>query len=174
MTVLEITHSQSPEAIPPFLQKFSPQLLQEICQDALTGGSNGKRGKVGLGKPLVSFDAQALAVSFLPEESGDGEFGYHHLRRDVWSLATGAGVEVQSRYAVPSAHLTVARFVTREGLEGRAGELVEVIDRLNEWLMKEYWGEEGGWVVGQEKGLECRKGTLWYGGGEQVYLGKGF
>jgi hypothetical protein len=28
--------------------------------------------------------------------------------------------------------------------------------------------------VGQEKGLDCRQGTLWYGGGETIRIGKGF
>lgn len=49
------------------------------------------------------------------------------------------------------------------------------------WLEETFWPQEGGerndegeWVVGQEKGLDCRRGQLWYGGGETVNLGKGF
>lgn len=59
--------------------------------------------------------------------------------------------------------------------------LVERIEEINAWLEREYWprgGEEiragGEWIVGEEKGLDCRRGTLWYGGGETVRLGKGF
>jgi hypothetical protein len=66
---------------------------------------------------------------------------------------------------------------------------VGVIEGVNEWLVREFWPKsvdgdddgdggikEGGeWVVGEEKGLEVRKGTLWYGGGgETVVLGEGF
>ena len=84
---------------------------------------------------------------------------------------------------MPSAHLTIARFIAREerfDLEA----FVKVIEGVNEWLMREFWPRDGGdvvikeggeWVVGEEKGLEVRKGTLWYGGGgETVVLGEGF
>ena len=55
------------------------------------------------------------------------------------------------------------------------------IEDVNVWLRETYWpkeGEErredGEWIVGQEKGLDCRQGTLWYGGGETVRIGMGF
>ena len=55
------------------------------------------------------------------------------------------------------------------------------IELINHWLEAEFWpkGNDkikpgGEWIVGEEKGLDFRKGTLWYGGGETVYLGKGF
>jgi hypothetical protein len=99
-----------------------------------------------------------------------------------------AGVKVASRYVVPSAHLTIGRFITKKDFETANGEidhtkvsqLVATIESINAWLQEEYWPtdgkiQEGGeWIIGQEKGLECRKGTLWYGGGERIHLGKGF
>ena len=55
------------------------------------------------------------------------------------------------------------------------------IGEVNGWLMEEFWprsGEERNmkaeWLVGDGKGLDCREGTLWYGGGQTVRLGKGF
>lgn len=55
------------------------------------------------------------------------------------------------------------------------------IEEINGWLREEFWQNEGDerdfgkeWVVGTEKGLDFRKGTLWYGGGETVRLGEGF
>lgn len=58
---------------------------------------------------------------------------------------------------------------------------VREIEHVNQWLMSKYWPVEFGgndgsfeWVVGQAKGLDCRMGTLWYGGGETVLLGEGF
>jgi hypothetical protein len=55
------------------------------------------------------------------------------------------------------------------------------IDELNLWLEEEFWPRDGKdrdesaeWIVGMENGLDFRKGTLWYGGGETVRLGKGF
>jgi hypothetical protein len=106
-------------------------------------------------------------------------------------MASKTDVTVASRYVIPSAHLTIGRFVTKKDFEGRDGTVekekirrfVEVIADVNEWLEREYWpkedgrvGKEGGeWIVGEEKGLEFRKGALWYGaGGETVLLGKGF
>lgn len=96
------------------------------------------------------------------------------------------GVEVDSRYTVPSAHLTLGRFIDKKDFEGEDGKqsmqkLVQRIEEINEWLKEEYWPKEesgsvkdgGEWIVGDEKGLDFRKGTLWYGGGETVMLGKG-
>lgn len=55
------------------------------------------------------------------------------------------------------------------------------IEEINKWLFEECWPQEGKernleaeWLVGQEKGLDFRRGTLWYGGGETIRLGKGF
>ena len=136
-------------------------------------------------KPVVSFDAQALALSFLPAagEPGrsleDDQYSYHHLRRDLFAQAHAGGVKVGSRYVVPSAHLTIGRFIKAQDFD--MAELMRVVDEINAWLEKEFWPTENGikdggeWVVGQEKGLEVRKGTLWYGsGGETVVLGEGF
>ena len=54
-----------------------------------------------------------------------------------------------------------AEGVGEEGGAGMEGE--------QEWIP-----EGGEWVVGEGKGLDLRKGVLWYGGGETVRLGKGF
>ena len=189
---------------------------------------------------MLSYDSAAIALSFVPaagearlsshlsyppstdtsvqakiQVRQDDVFTYHHLRRSLYELCIKAGVEVASRYTVPSAHLTIARFVTQEdissgpqqGAEGSAEtrvegsaaksaakpvtvdtdkvkKLIEKIEEVNAWLKQEYWpmqGQQGGeikkggeWVVGEGKGLDCRKGTLWYGGGKTIHLGKGF
>ena len=141
-----------------------------------------------------------------PEVKQDDSYTYHHLRRSLYELCVEAGVKVASRYTVPSAHLTIARFITQEDIStprsnnGKAQSvqsdevvsvatekvqiLVDKIEAINAWLQEEYWPKEGRqeavigyggeWIVGQEKGLDCRKGTLWYGGGETIRLGKGF
>ncbi|KAG4219161.1 hypothetical protein PC116_g32359, partial [Phytophthora cactorum] len=56
---------------------------------------------------------------------------------------------------------------------------VDTIDELNAWLEAEVWDNPesrlvGEWVVGQEKGLDVRVGTLWYGGGRTIQMGEGF
>lgn len=89
---------------------------------------------------------------------------------------------------MPSAHVTIARFVSQDGFlldEGgvdrnRVALLVERVERVNVTLRERYWPKEGSmpmkgeWVVGQEQGLEFNKGTSWYGGGEKVLVGRGF
>ena len=195
MTALEINHSLTSPEIATLVSQFATPALE-----AMANYTQAHRAR--LVKPLLSYDSQALALSFLPaagEPRGtvsssslsDPEskvpdsdaYTYHHLRRDLFAQATRAGVKVGSRYVVPSAHLTIARFVKRQDFD--VERFVKVIEGVNEWLINEFWpqgnGGKGGikqggeWVVGDEKGLEVRKGTLWYGGGgETVTLGEGF
>jgi hypothetical protein len=151
----------------------------------------------------------------------DDVYTYHHLRRDLYAMAHSAGIEIESRYVVPSAHITIGRFLVQNDHDSqeKMEKWVREIEGVNEWLEEEVWprakggageqgeqGEEGDqgeelgkhgeggaqgeqsdlggqggwipeggeWVVGEEKGLDLRKGVLWYGGGETVRLGKGF
>ncbi|KAK7533369.1 RNA ligase/cyclic nucleotide phosphodiesterase [Phyllosticta citribraziliensis] len=221
MTALEITHSQPPEAIPPLIETLRPHLA------TITSYTSTHRAR--LVKPLLSFDASALALSFLPaageglvrrssspathdnagrpRSAEDDAFSYHHLRRDLYDLASRAGVHVGSRYVVPSAHLTIARFIEArdffvdgdeaKGVDGpRVQAFMRTVEEINAWLKREFWPRDesnddddaerdgegskgirdgGEWVVGEGKGLDCRMGTLWYGGGgETVMLGEGF
>lgn len=187
MTALEITHSLTAEEIDALVQQMQPH-ISEIADFTYNH-------RARLVKPMVSYDAQALALSFLPASGEPGKPGhedsytYHHLRRDLFTQCSATGVKVASRYVIPSAHLTIGRFITKKDFEtvdgavdhAKVEKLVETIEEINEWLEREYWPSEGGikaggeWVVGEEKGLVCRKGTLWYGaGGENIYQGKGF
>jgi hypothetical protein len=200
MTALEINHSLTSPEIEHLVLQFTASALEAMANYTRTH-------RARLVKPLLSYDSQALALSFLPAAGeprtatsstsnlSDPErklpdsdaYTYHHLRRDLFTQATHAGVKVGSRYVVPSAHLTIARFVREQNFDLEA--FVGVIEGVNEWLVREFWPKsvdgdddgdggikEGGeWVVGEEKGLEVRKGTLWYGGGgETVVLGEGF
>lgn len=140
-------------------------------------------------KPMIGFDASALALSFVPaagegltsgRTAQDDKYTYHHLRRDLFSLCKDTGITVDSRYVVPSAHLTIGRFIAPKDFED-AGEFdprkmqafVKKIEDINAWLQKEFWPESGDgripdggdWILGEEQGLVCRMGTLWY-----VYL----
>ena len=186
MTAMEITHSLTAPEIEGLVEKLSPSAA------AIADFTCDHRAR--LVKPMVSYDAQALALSFLPavgegdRPSDDDAYTYHHLRRDLFDKIQATGVKVASRYVIPSAHLTIGRFITKRDFEtsdgnvdhGKVAELVNAIDEVNDWLEKKYWPKgsrlpEGGeWLIGQEKGLECRKGRLWYGGGERLHLGKGF
>jgi hypothetical protein len=149
-------------------------------------------------KPMLSYDGAAIALSFLPaagenlppkpkketetslaRTQKDDIYTYHNLRRDLFNLAWETGVSIDSRYVVPSSHITIGRFLTQDDhdTKEKMERFVEKIEGINRWLEEEYWWKEGGegeWIVGQEKGLDCRQGTLWYGGGETIRIGKGF
>jgi hypothetical protein len=179
ITTLEITHSHpSPSLLDPYLAALHPIIPTLIN---LT-----KTHHPRLTRPLLSYDTAGIALSFLPStsESESQPSSYHHLRHDIYSLCTsppphGAGITIQSRYVVPSAHLTIARFVTQSDHDTpqKRAAWVERIEEVNDWLEREY-GPYGGfeWVVGGpegEKGLVVRKGRLWYGGGETAGEGEG-
>lgn len=194
MTALEITHSLTKEEIESILGLLRAKI------SGITDYTFDHRAR--LIKPMLSYDSAAIALSFLPAagEGLDGgrtvaedSYTYHHLRRDLYNLCKESGVVIASRYTVPSAHLTIGRFITQadfcmtdqEGSVvpdlGKRKEWIEVIEGINSWLQDEYWPRGSGtirsggeWIAGKEKGLDCRKGSLWYGGGETVRLGKGF
>ena len=189
MTVLEITHSKAEPEIEHIVNSMDGKIA-EIADFTYNH-------RARLVKPMLSYDAAAIALSFLPA-AGEGlpeakaadadTYTYHHLRRDLYGLCESAGVEVASRYVVPSSHLTIARFVTQKDISGKDGNgidraqvegLVGKLEEINAELRSKYWSEdswigEGSWVVGEEKGLVNRRGTLWYGGGHSHYEGKGF
>jgi vesicle-fusing ATPase len=189
-TTLEITHSKTSEDIAAIIQTF---------EDKAKGIADYPyEHRTRLIKPAIGFDAAAIAISFVPaagealgigRKAQDDEFTYHHLRRDVFNLCTQAGITVDSRYVVPTAHLTVARFIERRDFQSPDGsldrakvaQLISVIEDLNAWLQREYWPLESGdikpggeFMVGSGKGLVFREGTLWYGGGRSIYEGKGY
>ncbi|KAK6434962.1 hypothetical protein LTR95_008851 [Oleoguttula sp. CCFEE 5521] len=175
MTALEVTHSRTEQEI------FSLVVQLSSAAPDIADYTHDHRAR--LIKPVISFDAQALALSFLPAAGEDGNhYSYHHLRRDVFNKVQAAGVKVDSRYVVPSGHLTVGRFITKRDFEvdgavdhDKVAKLVETIESINAWLEGEIWSSpQGEWRVGEEKGLDHRQGKLWYGGGETVYLGKGY
>lgn len=202
MTTLEITHTRTPEEIAALVNKMRSRIPD------LVNFTFSHRAR--LVKPMVSYDLSALAVSFLPAAgepilsppatplSTDAEankagaagnhqiddgYTYHHLRRDIFDLATTTGVTIASRYVIPSAHITLGRYLTEEdhATPEMRRKWVEKIDEINRWLQEEVWDKPHGefvgeWIVGQEKGLDARHGTLWYGAGvgRTIMIGEGF
>jgi vesicle-fusing ATPase len=174
ITILEITHSKTAQEIDVLKHKVAP------VADQVVNYTNASDHRANLIKPLIGFDASALALSFVPAASDEDRFSYHHLRRDVFTIVSGAGVEVDSRYVVPSAHLTIGRFITENDFAESNGcvdpakmeQFVKEIEETNEWLQSEYWDEDGEgkgeWTVGEGAGIVLRWGTVWYGGGETM------
>ena len=192
MTALEIDFSRTAEEIDEIVKTMADK-IREITDYPFAH-------RARLIKPMLSYDTAAIALSFVPvasesppdhhQESAD-VYTYHHLRRDLYEISKSTGVEIASRYVVPSAHLTIARFVTQADIAvpeddetpdpSKVQKLLDQIVKINADLRDRYWPKNdqrimagGEWIVGQEKGLDCRKGTLWYGGGQTIRLGKGF
>lgn len=191
LTALELTHSLTQPEIDAIISH-----LGNSTAEAMTDYTYSHRAR--LIKPMISYDGAALALSFLPAagellpcEKSEPEvrtqeedrFTYHHLRRDLFNIASKTGVSVDSRYVVPSSHITIGRFLTQDDHDTpeKMVNWIKKIEQLNAWLEEEYWPKENGkrredgeWIVGQEKGLDFREGTLWYGGGNTIRIGKGF
>ncbi|EED21839.1 conserved hypothetical protein [Talaromyces stipitatus ATCC 10500] len=190
ITVLEVIFSVTE----PEVNQIVSALLKDGAAENIANIT--LRYRPRLVKPMISYDAAAMALSFVPA-AGEGsksvdedKYTYHHLRRDVYDKVVAAGVKPASRYAVPSAHLTIGRFINQNGftLDGpdgtafdreKAKKVIDKVEEINDRLQKRFWPTEAGvpkggeWTIGEEKGLDFRKGTLWYGGGETVVLGKG-
>jgi len=196
LTALELTHSLTQPEIDAIVSN-----LGAPAAETMTDYTYSHRAR--LIKPMLSYDGAALALSFLPAAGellppsssdsaqttgkgriqSDDKFTYHHLRRDLFNIARKTGVSVDSRYVVPSSHITVARFLTQDDHDSpeKMKKWIEKIESMNAALEREYWPKDGGkrnedgeWIVGQERGLDFREGTLWYGGGNTIRIGKGF
>jgi hypothetical protein len=198
MTALEVVHSKTDAEISELVEQIQPHLQSIFALPAAH--------RAELVKPVLSFDAQAIALSFVPSaapssppdnasaDTVPNRTTYHHLRGALFNLLSTppCSLPIASRYVTPSAHLTIARFIEASDFldpaagtvdHGKVEQLVKVLDSLNQWLEEEVWvlaedkaGKQKGakWVVGEEKGLTVRRGTLWYGGGEMVGVGEGF
>ncbi|RMJ23098.1 hypothetical protein PHISP_06022 [Aspergillus sp. HF37] len=178
-TVLEIASSRTPAEVDALVSRLSSEGADaRIASYTLSHRTH-------LVNPVVTYDAMAMALSFVP--AADDAYSYHHLRRDVFDQVVASEVEINSRYAVPSAHITIARFITQDGFQregsgpdarcvdsGRVRALIESIDGINERI-RGHWGMTAAeWVVGHEKGLDLHGGRTWYGGGEAIMVGQGF
>ena len=181
MTVLEIAYSKTEDEISNLVKAMESRIPR------ITDYSLDHRSQ--LVDPMLSYDAAAIALSFLPAGAegtnlSASAYTYHHLRRDIYTESTKTGVDVASRYIVPSSHLTIARFVSQEDFvkDGRGEldplkirKLIDTIEDINADLQAEHWSRPTGqWQVGEEKGLVCRRGRLWYGGGQSQHEGQGF
>jgi len=191
ITVLEVTHSKTASEIKNIVEPIRKSL------PAISDYTHNNRSR--LIKPLIGFDASALALSFVPaageglhadRKAEDDNYTYHHLRRDVFGLLRNAGAQIESRYVVPSSHLTIGRFITTKDFTDEKGVhdpakmkvFLDKVEEINGWLEQEFWPEHNGGVipeggefnVGEETGMHCRSGTLWYGGGDEICRGEGY
>lgn len=190
MTTLEVTYSRTAEEIKTFVGTMRPSISQIINYT--------QNHRARLIKPSLSFDTSAFALNFLPAAGeclppgrtlADDEYTYHHLRRDLYAMAKATGVSIDCRYVVPSAHITLGRFIYAKDVVGDDGladsaklqKLILKCEEINAWLESEFWprggsgiADGGEWIVGEERGLEGRAGQVWYGEGDSLGVGSGF
>lgn len=204
MTALEITHSKQPSEITSLVEAMR-HAIPNIVNYTFSPSH-----RCRLVKPMISFDLAAIAMSFLPAVdevlvspppipdsnaqydslSHTGtihghqvakNYSYLHLRRDLYQVSRDTGINVNSRYVVPSAHITLGRYLCQQdhATPQQRVTWINRINEINEWLCEAVWNVPDGdfvgeWCVGQEKGLDCRAGALWYGGGRTIAGGEGF
>lgn len=155
LSALEITHSVPVDVVESQLIKLRP-FLDRLLNANMEGNTT------TLTKPLLCFDSAALALTFVPVD--DNQWTYTHYRSRLYEFVQNfAQVTVDSRYQVPSAHVTIARFI-EDVPEQAVDALLEEILRINEWLQSSEW-KSLEWTIGDERATECRCGRIWYGGG---------
>ncbi|EFX04557.1 hypothetical protein CMQ_1485 [Grosmannia clavigera kw1407] len=225
MTALEICHSRTPAEVDVVRRTMASARTAESDENGIAALVNYPyRHRARLVRPMISYDLAAIALSFVPaagepsaspppvapgvtplsgvgssssSSSSPDAYTYHHLRRDLFTRARDSGVDVASRYVVPSAHITLARFLCQDDHATLAARhaWIDALDAINVWLERVVWPATwqptasthppspppppqdrlvGEWIVGQEKGLDARVGPLWYGQGRTVMLGEGF
>ncbi|KAJ5554658.1 hypothetical protein N7513_004617 [Penicillium frequentans] len=182
ITTSELMNAKTRTEVDYMMAIFQQKLpLEEIVNYTLTHSPR-------LVRPIVSYDATTVALSFVPAAETDKDlYTYHHLRRDLWDIVSESGCQLGARYIVPSAHVTIGRYAMPPGgdqtkelddLCTRVAGLIEKIEDINQELMSGDWKRFGSpsrgvWVVGQEQGMQLNQGRSWYGNGEVVLTGKG-
>ena len=175
MTLLELVVAKTKMDVEEAIQKLGSGVIERLV-------GYPRAHPTRLVRPRLNIDLGGLALSFVPEARGNegvaavAPYTYLHMRRDLYALAGEAGITPQARYAVPSAHITLARFVSEEDFTAPAqhekekvaagekvAEFVSLVDAINE----ELGASDLAWTVG-EAGVELRRGRTWYGGGNVV------
>lgn len=182
ITTTELTNAKTRAEVDEMMDIFQQKPpLEEIVNYTLTHSPR-------LVRPIISFDATAVALSFVPAAETDKDrYTYHHLRRDLWDIVSVSGCQLGARYIVPSAHVTIGRYAMPpradqskevDDLCTKVPSLIRKIEEINQELGSGDWKRFGGhsrgmWVVGQEQGMQLNQGRSWYGNGEVVLTGKG-
>ncbi|KAI0033947.1 60S ribosomal protein L44 [Vararia minispora EC-137] len=163
LSLLEIVHSTTPAIVAEYVDQLGPHLSRLLAYL--------QTHPTRLFRPRLACDVSSLVLKFLPVVEASSSYTYHHLRRDLFDQMVALGIRMHPRYIVPSAHVTVARFVYSSDFETDGefdGEKMSkwwaLIDEINAWLAS-LSDDKSSWSI---DGIECRTGTQWYGGGESI------
>ncbi|KAJ5986673.1 Ribosomal protein L44e [Penicillium sp. IBT 35674x] len=112
ITTSELLNAKKSNEVDDMMAIFQQKLpLEETVNYTLTHSPR-------LVRPMVSYDATAVALSFVPAAETDKDrYTYHHLRRDLWDIVSESGCQLGARYIVPSAHVTIGRYAMPPGAD---------------------------------------------------------
>lgn len=139
ITLLEVAHTRPKEEIKLFVNALKP-LMSEIS-------SMVKDGPL-LNLPLLCFDENAIALSFT-----SSNFTHSELRLQLFKYASTHKIDILSRYAGPSAHITIARFKRPLG-QNEVKNLLDRIASINFTILSHDW---------QITTASLSSGIIWYG-----------
>jgi hypothetical protein len=154
LTALEICHAKPADEVEVLAKLVAPALskILEVADSDLT-----------LYKPMVSFDQRAVALSFISKPP-TSQITYREALFNVVQNNTPPEVSPSSRYSVPSAHVTMIRFIDKLD-PTQVQSLISTIQSINrdiadapiEWEFKPGTSQ-------------CHYGRTWYGKGTVITL----
>ncbi|KAF3479622.1 uncharacterized protein GIQ15_06598 [Arthroderma uncinatum] len=169
LSVIEISHRRPMAHLRSVYDQMGSGLVQELLDHPVTLNATDHRA-ARLGRPILLFDGVGVAIAFVP--LGTDQYTYHHLRRDLHSIALRSGITTDTCYTACMAHITLGRFVdTKNFFDSENAETalqrlkvwMDTIQSMNEELKERYSTDEWEWTVGGEKGLELQMGMLKFG-----------
>jgi hypothetical protein len=156
MAMVELAHRHTLEYLHSISSALGAARLQKML-DLIHTLPNKPR----LVSPRLSVDAMGVALTFLPCSAQT--YTYHDLKAEMHGVALESGGEFDMCYTVPSAHVTLGRFVGDEFFASREArqEFVELVEKMNEELGTGRAMED--WVLCEEGSLELQAGYLKFG-----------
>ncbi|KAF2840181.1 hypothetical protein M501DRAFT_1010364 [Patellaria atrata CBS 101060] len=162
ISLLELSHRHTVTHLEDVAKKIGEATLLNILDYPSKHSS-----KPRLVAPRINFDKAGIALSFLPSQEDD--YTYHHLRNDMHKLALQTGIEIDTCYTAPTAHITFGRFVdtTNFRTEVDMRKFLDLVENLNTELSTEYGLENGSpkfeWIVANELSAELQSGYVKFG-----------
>ncbi|EFE37853.1 conserved hypothetical protein [Trichophyton verrucosum HKI 0517] len=168
LSVVEISHRHPMAHLWSVFKQIGRPLVQEMLDLPASHAASHSR-VARLGRPMLLFDAAGVAIAFAPV--GTDTYTYHHLRRDLHSMAISSGVKTDTCYTACMGHITLGRFISTKHFDSDNVETAQerlrvwmaTIQDINEELRQSYQAADWEWTVGEEKGLELQMGMLKFG-----------
>lgn len=155
MSLLEVAAKEPEDCVTALVKAMKP-MLPAIFHSVKCG--------IRLGKPRLSFDRTAFAVSWIPIdnlESPEPCYNHLQLRNDLFKACKQAGFPPAMRYANLSAHCTIIRFT--HDINDVPPALIDELSGLNCQIPGVEWNIEPG-------DIRLIYGPCWYGAGTELQI----